>query len=93
MYSSHHTHCSYGLCTVDTESDGVFFVKFPHPWKENEKCRRWVKACGRAGFTNRAVTGRTVICSRHFVGGKGPTDAHPDPVPGQLMVLEVSGSV
>ena len=36
--------------------------------------------CGRKYFTIHDVKKDTYICSLHFIGGKGPTDEHPDPV-------------
>lgn len=35
----------------------------------------------REGFTTDRVKRDTYICSKHFVGGRGPTDSDPDPVP------------
>mgnify|MGYP001545778337 CR=1 FL=1 len=32
----------------------------------------------------------TFICSKHFVGGKGPTELHPDPIPATATMAEVS---
>jgi len=46
-----------------------------------EKCKRWVNACRREGFNLSNVTKDTYICSLHFVGNKGPTVDHPDPIP------------
>jgi hypothetical protein len=65
---------------------GVFFIRFPvvgkrHPNRNVDKIQRWVHACSREDFTMANVTRHTYICSRHFVGGQGPTDDHPDPIP------------
>ncbi|KAL3861347.1 hypothetical protein ACJMK2_007383 [Sinanodonta woodiana] len=60
---------------------GVFWIKFPKPKKNLEKCQRWVRACGRENFTTDKVTRWTYICSKHFVGGNGPTTDYPDPIP------------
>ena len=54
---------------------------FPKPHRDLEKCQRWLKACGRPEFTERCFNKWTYICSKHFYGGYGPTEAHPDPIP------------
>ncbi|GFO39399.1 nuclease harbi1 [Plakobranchus ocellatus] len=80
-------HCSYGTCKNDTRHkdrphmEGVSFHFFPNPTKEEDKCRRWVHACGRKDFTLQDVTRTMTICSQHFVGGHGPTKDHTDPIP------------
>ncbi|XP_041858672.1 uncharacterized protein LOC121650918 [Melanotaenia boesemani] len=80
-------HCCFGVCRSDSRySDrehmkGVFFIPFPKPGREPEKCQRWVRACKREGFTEKNVTKDTYICSLHFLGGKGPTIDDPDPIP------------
>ncbi|KAL3873450.1 hypothetical protein ACJMK2_036566 [Sinanodonta woodiana] len=79
-------HCCYGSCRSDSryQKDGVWFIGFgngfPKPDKEKERCMLWVHNCGRRDFTIKNVTKDTYICSLHFVGGNGPTKAHPDPV-------------
>lgn len=60
---------------------GVTFIRFPQPLKEPEKCKRWADSCGRENFTSQYVKNHTYICSKHFVGGNGPTEEHPDPIP------------
>lgn len=80
-------HCCYGTCQSDSRySDrehmkGVFFLPFPKPKKDLEKCKKWVHACRRAAFTTNSVTKDTYICSKHFVGGNGPTPENPHPIP------------
>ena len=59
---------------------GVYFIPFPKIARTPVKCRLWLKACAREGFTVANITKETYICSLHFVGGKGPTHDHPDPV-------------
>ena len=76
--------------------EGVFFVRFAKPgglkgtmsdWekqqnlKKTEKAKRWLHTCGRKD-SNRIeqIKEDTYICSLHFVGQKGPTEEHPDPV-------------
>ncbi|XP_061186814.1 uncharacterized protein LOC133194932 [Saccostrea echinata] len=61
--------------------DGVKFIPFPKPKTQLEKCQRWVRLCGRKHFTVESIRKETYICSKHFVGGNGPSDSHPDPLP------------
>ena len=88
-------HCSYGTCNSDSRySDrehmkGVFWIPFPKPKRILEKCQRWIRACGRELFTVEKVTRWTYICSKNLVGGKGPTDQHPDPIPATYTPLQV----
>lgn len=76
--------CSYGDCRSSsrklTAFDDIFFVPFVKPLKERQKCLRWVRACNRKDFKVANVSRYTYICSLHFVGGRGPTSEHPDPV-------------
>ena len=44
--------CQWGLCKSDSRyperlSDGVKFIPFPKPKRNLEKCKRWIRACGR----------------------------------------------
>lgn len=58
--------------------------------KRHGKCRKWVKACGRGEtFTTDHVTNHTYICTKHFVGGHGPTEEHPDPIPAVFSPVQV----
>ena len=45
-----------------------------------------IKACGRPAevFNVQKIKRCTYICSKHFVGGHGPTIDHPDPIPALL---------
>jgi hypothetical protein len=46
------------------------------------KCLRWIHLCKRADRRLKElcdISNHTKICSKHFVGGSGPTEAHPDP--------------
>ena len=43
---------------------------------EQERRRRWIAACRLESLN---VTRHTRICSKHFVGGLGPTKANPVP--------------
>ena len=66
-----------------------FWIPFPKPKRNLEKCQRWIRACGRELFTVEKVTRWTYICSKHFVGGQGPTDLHPDPIPATYTPFQV----
>jgi len=68
---------------------GVNFIPFPKPKKSEEKCKRWIAACGRENFTVDNVKKWTYICSKHFVGGNGPTEEHPDPIPATYTPVQV----
>ena len=61
--------------------ENVVFIPFPKPKTQREKCERWVKLCGRQHFTVNSITKDTYMCSKHFVGEKGPTKENPDPLP------------
>ena len=81
-------HCCYGLCNSDSRyynreyMRGVFFIPFPKPIKQKEKCLKWITACNRTSdFNENAIKKDTYICSKHFVGSYGPTQEHPDPIP------------
>ncbi|CAL1531144.1 unnamed protein product, partial [Lymnaea stagnalis] len=80
-------HCAYGTCNSDSRykdrphMQGVKFYSFPNPQKDLEKCKRWVDACSREGFFVHSLSKHMFICSKHFVGGKGPTEKFPDPIP------------
>ena len=60
---------------------GVSWHTFPKPHRDLEKCQRWLKACGRPEFIEKCVNSWTYICSKHFYGNYGHTEAHPDPIP------------
>ncbi|XP_046549255.1 uncharacterized protein LOC124259203 [Haliotis rubra] len=85
-----HKTCGYGDCRSDSRKenlDNVTFISFPRDTGINhEKCLRWIKLSGRVDLTPERVNRYTYVCSKHFVGGNGPTDEHPDPVqfPGKI---------
>ena len=60
---------------------GVFFIGVPKKNADLEKCRKWVNAFHRADFSINNVSKDTYICSKHFVGGNGPTEDHLNPIP------------
>ena len=80
-------HCCYGVCNSDSRyadrshMENIQWIPFPKPKRQQEKCMRWVRACGREDFSVEKVRKWTYICSKHFVGGNGPTEKHPDPIP------------
>ena len=75
-------HCCYGTCNsnsryVDrTDMQAVFFINFPKSKSQREKSDKWIRRCGRPKeqFNVDRVQKMTLICSKHFVGGKGPTN-------------------
>ncbi|KAI0237607.1 hypothetical protein LSAT2_011837 [Lamellibrachia satsuma] len=91
-------HCCYGTCNSDSryadrpDMQGVFFINFPKPKTQREKCEKWIRRCGRPKeqFNVDRVKKMTFICSKHFVGRKGPTSDHPDPTPATTCPQEVS---
>jgi hypothetical protein len=89
-------HCAWGTCTSDSrhqESDDlkdVFFIPFVKPHIDLDKCKRWINACHRELFTVEKVKKWTYICSKHFVGGYGPTPENPDPLRATMTDKQVS---
>ncbi|CAM4419764.1 unnamed protein product [Leuciscus chuanchicus] len=69
----------------------VFFIRFPKPKTQRDKCERWVNLCGRPKdqFNASNVKPFTFICCKHFVGGHGPTDDNPDPLPATACPEEI----
>ena len=88
-------HCCYGTCISDSryghrpEMEEVFFIPFPKPKSKPERCTRWIRACSREGFGEDKINKYTYICSKHFVGGSGPTEADPDPIPATSSISKV----
>ncbi len=80
-------HCAFGTCRSDSRyndrphMEGVVFCRFPSKLKMRDKCLKWVKACRRLNFTIDNINKHTYFCSKHFVGGKSPTELKPDPIP------------
>ncbi|KAJ8300349.1 hypothetical protein KUTeg_021868 [Tegillarca granosa] len=58
------------------------FIHFPTPKTDLAKCLRWIKACSRPHeqLNVSRINQHKVVCSKHFVGGNGPTKEFPDPV-------------
>ncbi|KAH3846034.1 uncharacterized protein LOC127873593 isoform X1 [Dreissena polymorpha] len=81
--------CQWGLCNSDSRYParlvgGIEFIPFPKPKRDYDKCKRWIKACGRP---HEQLNVNTVndnynmfVCSKHFKEGK-PTAQFPDPLP------------
>ncbi|XP_014909247.1 zinc finger protein 554-like isoform X1 [Poecilia latipinna] len=80
--------CQWGTCNSDTRyperlEGGIHFIPFPKPKRSLEKCKRWIKACGRPHnrLNETMINGNyhMFVCTKHFPEGK-PTDRFPDPV-------------
>ncbi|RWS30279.1 uncharacterized protein B4U80_10156 [Leptotrombidium deliense] len=88
--------CAYGSCANDSsftnkeKMKGVVFIRFPNAKLNEAKCKRWVDACNRQDFSVNDVNEDTYICSKHFVGGNGPTLLNPDPVSSAVVVSVTS---
>ena len=84
-------HCCWGQCANDDKYNKEsskrprqeFISTKWIPWpKNNESVLKWIKACSTENLTTpEQITRSKRICSLHFVGGNGPTEAFPDPVP------------
>ncbi|KAK1903881.1 52 kDa repressor of the inhibitor of the protein kinase [Dissostichus eleginoides] len=77
--------CAYGLCKSDSRypislEGGVIFYPFPKPKTREERCRQWIKKCGRphAQLNMANINKHKYVCSKHFVNGK-PTADFPNP--------------
>lgn len=79
-------YCCFGKCKSDSRKlkknpeNTIFFVPFPKPNKESEKCKKWILACKRDNFNESNVNKYTYMCSLHFVGQNGPTAINPNPI-------------
>ena len=79
-------HFAYADCNSDSRYShkehmkDVYFMKSPHGKKNSDRCKKLVDACCREDLNFKCVTRFTYICSKHFVGGNGPTADHPDPI-------------
>ncbi|XP_062594021.1 uncharacterized protein LOC134255507 [Saccostrea cucullata] len=70
--------CVWGTCNSDERYPErlirVRLIPFPQPKKDQEKCLRWIKACGRPhhqlNVNNVDGNRNKVVCSKHFIGGK-----------------------
>lgn len=81
--------CAWGTCNADDRYperlNGVGLILFPKPKTNCEKCLRWINACGRPHRQLNAdrINKHKGVCSKAFlfVGGNGPIEEHPDPIP------------
>ena len=93
--------CSWGLCNSDAryytkreDMKDVFFLAFPAKVRHKEKCLQWIKACNRPNSQLNIETLRDYdyICSKHFVGGNGPTEEKkPDPLTAETHSVRGTG--
>ncbi|XP_052252984.1 uncharacterized protein LOC127859521 [Dreissena polymorpha] len=79
--------CCYGTCNSDTRYperliDGTTFIPFPKPGTSLEKCKRWIRLCGRPHeqlnleiLSDRPKAKHVYVCSKHF------DKENPDPRP------------
>lgn len=79
--------CAWGTCNVDERyperlQSGVKLILFPKPKTNLQKCLRLIKACGRPHeqLNIQRINKHKAVCSKHFVGGNGPTVEFPDPL-------------
>ena len=72
---------------VNKFGEPVSFIPFVKPRRHLDKCKEWIKACARpkaqlsVELLDSAKGQYVYICSRHFVGERGPTDEYPNPIP------------
>jgi hypothetical protein len=73
-----HVETKHTTQTVCKQIKRVIF-DFPGAKRAPKRRKRWIKACRRGkSFTCKKDS---YICSIHFVGGNGPTNDIPDPIP------------
>ena len=65
------------------------FIPFIKPWRDGERCERWINACSRENFSAKNVNKSTYICALHWPREKGPTEKFPDPLKANLTTKEV----
>ena len=63
--------CAYGTCKSDTRypqslEGGVVFFAFPKPKTQEERCRVWIKQCGRPHdqLNPSKINKNTYVCSK-----------------------------
>jgi len=49
--------------------EGVCFFPFPKPWIDMDKCRKWIKACGRPleQLNENKISGHHYVCSKVII--------------------------
>ncbi|KAF3844531.1 hypothetical protein F7725_007694 [Dissostichus mawsoni] len=69
--NGNNTHCAYGLCKSDSRypislEGGVIFYPFPKPKTREERCRQWIKKCGRphAQLNMANINKHKYVCSK-----------------------------
>ncbi|KAJ8387991.1 hypothetical protein AAFF_G00147820 [Aldrovandia affinis] len=77
--------CAWGKCNSDTRYPDRFegdirFFPFIKPKSNPEKCRLWIKLCGRphTQLNTSKINRHSFVCSKHFVNGK-PSPEYPNP--------------
>ncbi|CAD6218938.1 GSCOCG00011491001-RA-CDS, partial [Cotesia congregata] len=50
------------------------------PHIDEVRCNKWIHASRRVDLTVKKINKYSYVCSKHFIGGKGPTVENPDPV-------------
>ncbi|XP_062568430.1 uncharacterized protein LOC134230607 [Saccostrea cucullata] len=83
--------CSWGTCNTDSRyperlTGGIKFIPFPKPPTNPEKCKRWIRLCGRPAYQlneevlrDRNKSKHFYVCSKHFINGE-PSEKFPDPI-------------
>ena len=81
--------CSWGQCNSDSryytkreDMKNIFLLAFPAKVRKREKCLQWIKACNRphSQLNTDKLKDCDYICSKHFLGGNGPTENDPNPL-------------
>ena len=63
--------CAWGTCNSDSRyperlEGGVVFIPFPKPKSNSEKCRLWIKLCGRpqTQLNTSKIDKHSFVCSK-----------------------------
>lgn len=87
--------CVYKTCRSDSRyyhkdyMSGVVFLPFPKPKTNLAKCKKWIEWLDRPDYPIERVGYNTYICSKHFVGGIGPTEQFPNPIHSQTGYVSI----
>lgn len=78
-------YCVYQSCKNREQSkkytaNCIRYFPVPKPSTNYVNCVRWLDAINRDELKTVDVKQHHHVCSRHFVGGNGPTSDHPDPI-------------
>ena len=75
--------CASGTCSTDSRYPkrlvNVKIHRFPSVAKEKERKEIWIRGCRPGDFF--ICTKDRYVCSLYFIGKKGPTEEHTDPIP------------